>query len=142
MSEFPIKTLKPFKLLIVSLLFNTKCLSAFGGNPSCPCIDQRVWPLHGINASGHACVLAAWGSSVQCFPENYGVGECRAWDDELDEGCSGPSKPASCAQPWCYIDETKCLINSTKTARLTNVLVGVNDAYYSYDTCGGDEESW
>mmetsp|Transcript_110913 Transcript_110913/g.313749 ORF Transcript_110913/g.313749 Transcript_110913/m.313749 type:complete len:605 (-) Transcript_110913:87-1901(-) len=127
-------------VIILSHLF-----FAASESPSCPCIDAPTWRVdRGRTATNEPCMLL---SNGDCYPQQYGIGSCRTWDADFDPACNGTSgadRPAYCDEPFCYVNTTVCAERRTqKTYRQTDlVFLAQGLAYYSYETCGGDGESW
>jgi hypothetical protein len=67
----------------------------------------------------------------ECFPLNYGIGECRDFDNLIDAECTeatAAKKPSYCETPWCFVDATTC----NRENRFGTYFPAVA---YSYDTC-------
>ncbi|GMI22502.1 hypothetical protein TrCOL_g13486 [Triparma columacea] len=46
-----------------------------------------------------------------------------------------------CVESWCYVDPVVCM-GSKFLMRSTDVILEGEGAYYSYETCGGEDEAW
>jgi hypothetical protein len=100
------------------------------GSDGCKCLT---------NVSAHAGIapcmfngtLGRLNTQGVCFPSNYGIGHCTAWDDVIDLACLSAAegkKPSYCEQPWCYVDHANC-------DRDNRVGTYFDHVAYSYDTC-------
>jgi hypothetical protein len=90
-------------------------LNTHAGNPPC-------------TFNGTAGMLNTRG---ECFPLNYGIGECRDFDNLIDAECTeatAAKKPSYCETPWCFVDATTC----NRENRFGTYFPAVA---YSYDTC-------
>ena len=106
------------------------------GSPSCPCLpsppDLQLGDCINVNVPAQ---VARRGSIVDdestraqmCFPLNYGVGSCEAWD--AGSAASGESpftecrgavgtRPDWCSRSWCWVDGA-CSFSSQPSAALT-----------------------
>ncbi|GMI01940.1 hypothetical protein TrLO_g8137 [Triparma laevis f. longispina] len=141
--------------VLIPLLLSSPSSSVYTGSPGCSCISSPSWPVNVQDLTGitdtdnTACTLIrnAKGESI-CMQSDYGVGECKAWDDQTthsgDCTLTGSARPKWCDEPWCYVDLTSCLTNRTKfTVKSTDLIAGAErSAYFSYETCGGDSSAW
>mmetsp|Transcript_114680 Transcript_114680/g.370567 ORF Transcript_114680/g.370567 Transcript_114680/m.370567 type:complete len:625 (-) Transcript_114680:272-2146(-) len=114
------------------------------GAPECPCIT---------NVSVHWAALQA-DLAAAGRPAQYGMGGCRAYDENSTlEGCA-QNEHSYCLNPWCYVDTTLCPLNTASCeaaggtvggdaspycrSRPSSLSVVLNSTlhYYSYQTCG------
>ena len=115
---------------------------AGASSPSCPCLQTAAWPVLGTDSGGASCNRVLTGGELHCYPATYGLGGCAAHDATREPHCDGASPAGFCAEPWCYVDPDACR-GSVKRFHQSDVLIDAGvSAFYSYDTCGGDEESW
>jgi hypothetical protein len=118
------------------------------GDDGCPCIavdaDPAVYDWSAVQGQS-ACtdgLHAIVGADVECVTvANYGKGECKAWDMDLDV-CQVNPKPDFCDKQWCWIDSAKqCLGGDPRESfffgdRVTNIQIPRMPLKYSYSTCG------
>lgn len=79
-----------------------------------------------------------------CFPVSYGSDRCDVHDSQVEPSCKGDDPPGFCKEAWCYVDANLCR-KTAETYYLTDIgiyrAIGL-ELYYSYSTCGSDEEPW
>jgi hypothetical protein len=116
--------------------------SSGNGEATCKCLANGTAPLAAWQKTidGKDCIEHVHsGSGAYCYPLDYGVGECKLWDEKLEPMCAdstGASKltaPDHCTNSWCYVDKTKCL--EIEDLEESAYFPGV---YYSYETCGSE----
>merc|ERR1719199_1312178 len=44
-------------------------------------------------------------SGTFCYPADYGLNHCAAWNEGLEPDCHTEGAPGWCAQHWCYVAE-------------------------------------
>jgi len=114
-----------------------------GGN-----LDASTWGASGcrcigVNDKPGAVLMNADGQGgMVTYPADAGA-SCQAWDMNTAPSCSGSAEPkaAWCYQSWCYVDPCSC--NQTSPPKTSSYLPNVKyqgkQAYYSYETCSGQD---
>lgn len=64
---------------------------------------------------------------------------CEAWDDAKHPACRGSMPPQWCSQSWCYVDPCNCKLDVVPKMSTAGIKYQGNDAYWSYNTCGGTD---
>ena len=119
-----------------------RCLASPAPRPVVPVPADRGVAGVGHGSRGASCNRVLTGGELHCYPATYGLGGCAAHDATREPHCDGASPAGFCAEPWCYVDPDACR-GSVKRFHQSDVLIDAGvSAFYSYDTCGGDEESW
>jgi len=133
--------------------------TASKGEPDCPCLDLEDLPEASLggryaleqlwNATGYRtdenCVyipthridsmISEENSREVCYPINYGFGECREWDLNMDPYCNINGE-LFCEQSWCYVNDNECGVAHEKSVYINTA---TTDIYYSYATCGSTD---
>jgi len=108
------------------------------GSSGCPCIEWAGLDSHIENGF---LVFKPLGSLLAYnYPANYGSVQCKKHDEGLPPNCHlglGSDDPLWCTQEWCYVDHKNCNLAASKS----RYFEGVDDLYYSYDTCAGAARS-
>jgi len=93
-----------------------------GGMPSsCPCISKVPQRLRRAIYPNASCMLMRGPTYTgrpdepdYCYPPDYGLGRCDAWDEALRPYCAGAGgrprfdAPSWCTDRWCYVDKGNC----------------------------------
>jgi hypothetical protein len=119
------------------------------GRSDCPCLDLAA---HGSAAEGCLAVTFDLGSNHSicgagtplCYPADYGLGSCQAWDWDLGPKCDGERSPW-CARQWCFVNETVCRSSDTAYFKAGDGFpLGASQSclgeelFFSFDTCGAN----
>lgn len=120
-------------------------------SPKCPCLANITHAddtsnVFGERDNGEPCVYIFAKQddtgSDHCYPLNYGLDGCDAYDLEYDPACQADrvdtaETKAYCDEPWCFVDPVLCRDSTYSFWKSQNF-----DLYWSYETCGGDETEW
>jgi hypothetical protein len=144
-STMPAPRAPPLRVALAALLFATAARPVIGENVSCPCLTTAAWALVGGGNNSEPCNRVHWPGEVGealCYNSSYGLGGCSAHDAGLAPRCEGASPPSFCTAEWCFVDPDKCRTSGVRFRGARYLLDGAGDAFYSYETCGGDSSAW
>mmetsp|Transcript_26341 Transcript_26341/g.66443 ORF Transcript_26341/g.66443 Transcript_26341/m.66443 type:complete len:1666 (-) Transcript_26341:1049-6046(-) len=129
------------------------------GSRYCPCASPSLswWTVTTTNnGTTSSQVQAPLGyRTTVTFPDNYGQGECRAWDSTVQPFCADAAgnplapRPDWCDKKWCFVSNLECENEKTAVSSLLTVSKSQNylkqnggaqpaatHTTYSYSTCG------
>ena len=136
----PLYTPAPMMRCVAACLLLTSTADA-AGDDACPCVASPAWQA-GATDSATGRLKNVVGSETTYYPATYGIGACAAHSAGDGTPASGSascidstgaahgSRPAWCADAWCYVDQNNCEIAGGAIASSL-----FPDAHYSYQTC-------
>ena len=109
----------------------------------CPCIAvSQLLPQTTAGCLETSCDSPLQLSdSQQCISPQYGSSTCTTHDQNLPECAAVASPPAHCAEPWCYVNHTRCRSGSQGYERSV-YFPEIEDLFYSYATCRGSSRAF
>ena len=112
------------------------------GEVDCPCVDAS--PVLAALVGPDNCTLFAprAGKPEVCYPPDFGIGSCRAWDMGLAPHCDGGSPPQWCRESWCYVDPMQCARSSHDLHGTLNQNGLLGNLFFSYGTCKSSDQPW
>ncbi|CAK9010472.1 Inter-alpha-trypsin inhibitor heavy chain H2, partial [Durusdinium trenchii] len=114
---------------------------ALGARESCPCLTELPQALVKSEAldEERGCLFFQDASGTRhCYPTDYGLGGCKAHDEDLEPFCSSsPSPSFLCEKEWCFVDSDNCDLVTVESS----IFPGVG-LRYSNGTCIGQSVPW
>ena len=110
------------------LITASLALATGAGNANCPCLTSYGTTLP-TDSNGRLIVM-----DTHRYLPTYGLSTCSAHDSGLAPYCNDANvtrRPAWCADNWCYVDPSNCVLPTSETSYFPNA-----GLYYSYTTCG------
>jgi len=110
----------------------TEAVPDMYGLSECQCIG-----IEGIE--GNLTGVVNGTEVTDLYPADVGS-SCTAWDEGKYPGSCDTNSPEDwCSQPWCYVDQTNCVVSDGpyETEVLPNATFHGAVLYYSYVACGG-----
>jgi len=106
------------------------------GSATCPCI--------GFGGLEGETEVTIYGKKFD-YPADLGS-TCKAWDNNMHPMCKEGETPGPdngwCAQQWCYVDPCNCDLKvlPKASAYLPDATFQGKPVYFSYTTCGGNDQ--